>query len=213
MIGPLLNAQAEAQNLPVVVTYLTFTIPFSPTTSGVSMVTLLITCTKEERYPVSWFLWAEGVRDAENHQRLSAQYSDSFCHSRECTNGLTYSKMADRLSLTKNKYRREHQTSLHVNSWQQEGNHWWLDKLVADQSCFYLWNHPPWTSLQWSHIFTLMKHGSSTPGEQALEHGHLVSPVTMKFKSQPAVRGKLCWCCFGISRYQSLNIIRKGMWW
>jgi hypothetical protein len=39
VIGPLLNAQAAAQNLPVVVTYLTFTIPLSPNTSGVSMVT------------------------------------------------------------------------------------------------------------------------------------------------------------------------------
>ena len=41
------------------------------------MAAPLSVCTKEEQRGVIRFLWSEGVRGAEIHRRLSAQYEDS----------------------------------------------------------------------------------------------------------------------------------------
>jgi hypothetical protein len=48
-------------------------VQLSFTTSGINMAALLTTCTKRQDAVIQ-FLWTEDTRDAENHQRLSAQY-------------------------------------------------------------------------------------------------------------------------------------------
>lgn len=65
-------------NLPyIVVPHSALTIHMSLIICGVNVVAPLTTSTKEERCTVIQFLWAEGVRDVEIHQRLSAQCGDS----------------------------------------------------------------------------------------------------------------------------------------
>lgn len=44
---------------------------------SVNMSAPLAVCTKEEQRAVIWFLWSEGVKGAEIHCRLLAQYGDS----------------------------------------------------------------------------------------------------------------------------------------
>lgn len=70
-----MHMQQQAQNIPVVIlTYLTFIIELSFTTSGISIAALFTTYTKGKH--MQWFLWAEGGRSVEIHWRSSAQFGD-----------------------------------------------------------------------------------------------------------------------------------------
>ena len=63
----------------------------------VKMAVKLINCTKEEQRSVIGFLWAEGVRGAQIHLRMCAQYEDKFFLIESSMSGLKCSKMSARV--------------------------------------------------------------------------------------------------------------------
>jgi hypothetical protein len=74
-----MHVQSQAWNLPaVVVIYLALTVQLSCATSVISMITLLVTCTKEGQCAVIRFLWDESVE-------IQHRFSAAFCCSQTYT--------------------------------------------------------------------------------------------------------------------------------